>query len=291
MSGAWKGLDTSRLPVFLGYDRVEQMVMALLDRAARWRPDAVVAIVRGGLVPATMAAGALALPLAFVAHDRATGRVDWIGPPSAGRRVLLVDDCCSRGTTLQRARAMLASEGRECLTLTIVHDPETVQFAPDLSHPMTAYFRLPWERGEATPTGRAARRSGPNLDHAVEAPFHGLCLDAALLARPDLPYFAPDRAVLISPLAPTESPRLAASLASGPWRDLPIESRPVSTPLDGDALAGFKAEAATSWGCTHVIEADPVQALLISSLAPHLIVSWWSPDAGRAWTVSAAANP
>jgi hypothetical protein len=266
------------------------MVMALLDRAARWRPDAVVAIVRGGLVPATMAAGTLALPLSFVAHDRATGRVDWIGQPSAGQRVLLVDDCCSRGTTLERARAMLMAEGRECLTLTIVHDPETVQFAPDLSHPMTAFFRLPWERGEATPTGRAARRSGPNLDHAVEAPFHGVCLDAGLLARADLPYFAPDRAVLISALAETGRARLAASLADGPWRDLPIEFRPESVPADGDALAGFKADAATRWGCTHVIESDPAQALLISSLAPHLVVSWWSLEAGRGWTVSAAAS-
>ena len=46
----WKGLDTSRMPVFLGYDQTERMVAALLDRAAQWQPDIVVGIARGGLV-------------------------------------------------------------------------------------------------------------------------------------------------------------------------------------------------------------------------------------------------
>ncbi len=30
----WKGLDTSQMPVFIGYDQVERMVAALLDTAA-----------------------------------------------------------------------------------------------------------------------------------------------------------------------------------------------------------------------------------------------------------------
>ena len=53
--GEWKGLDTGRMPVFLGYDQTERMIAALLDRAAQWQPEAVVGIARGGLVPATMA--------------------------------------------------------------------------------------------------------------------------------------------------------------------------------------------------------------------------------------------
>ena len=54
MSREWKGLNTKLMPVFLGYDQTERMIAALLDRAARWQPDVVVGIVRGGLVPATM---------------------------------------------------------------------------------------------------------------------------------------------------------------------------------------------------------------------------------------------
>ena len=72
----WKGLDTSRAPHFIGYDQAERMVAALMDRAASWRPDAVVAIVRGGLVPGTMAASMLALPMFMVGCGRAGG---WFG--------------------------------------------------------------------------------------------------------------------------------------------------------------------------------------------------------------------
>ena len=61
------------MPVFLGYDQTERMIAALLDRAAQWQPDAVVGIARGGLVPATMAAGILALPLAMIGYERASG--------------------------------------------------------------------------------------------------------------------------------------------------------------------------------------------------------------------------
>ena len=82
------------MPVFLGYDQTERMIAALLDRAAQWQPDTVVGIARGGLVPATMAAGILALPLAMIGFERASGATQWIGAPAerrphpAGRRRL-----------------------------------------------------------------------------------------------------------------------------------------------------------------------------------------------------------
>src|SRR5271165_2849622 len=49
-TSGWKGLDTGRMPVFLGYDQTERMIAALLDRAEQWQPDYVVGIARGGLV-------------------------------------------------------------------------------------------------------------------------------------------------------------------------------------------------------------------------------------------------
>jgi len=285
---AWKGLDTSQVPVFIGYDQVERMVAALLERAASWGPDAVVGLARGGVVPAAMAAGILALPLSFVRHDKTTGAIDWIGPPAIGRRILLIDDCCSSGITLQRARTALRDAGRDCMTLVVVHDPDTVQHVPDLSYPMRALFRLPWERGEATPTGRAAKASGPNTDPGVEAPFVGLGLEPALLTSTAVgPRFPIGRTVLISGVPMAESPWIA-SLAETPYRDLPLECRPDQTRGDQAGIARFKAEAATRWGCTHFIETDAEQAIAISGHAPHLIVSWWSAETGQAWTIGAA---
>src|SRR5215510_3008365 len=218
MRSGWKGLETGRMPVFLGYDQTERMIAALLDRAARWQPDTVVRIARGGLVPATMTAGILALPLAMVGFDRSTGTMTWIGAPARGRRVLLVDDGCSTGHTMGRVRTALLREGLECLTLAVVHDPEATSYVPDLSHAMRALWRFPWERGEATPAGRALRATGAGPDRTTELPFYGLDLDGVFLPDvPDevyqasiaeavlhrhalepfstLPFFAPERAV------------------------------------------------------------------------------------------------
>lgn len=64
-SRRWKGLETGQTPVFLSYDQTERMIAALLHRAAAWQPELVVGIARGGLVPASMAAGLLAVPLAM----------------------------------------------------------------------------------------------------------------------------------------------------------------------------------------------------------------------------------
>lgn len=294
-TAAWKGLDTARMPVFLGYDRIERMIAAQMDRAAAWQPDEVVAIVRGGLAPAVMAAGILALPLSYLGHDAATGAIAWVGPPAAGRRVLLVDDCCSSGVTLHRARQAIEAEGRACLTLVAVHDPDTIQFPPDLSHPMRELFRLPWERGEATPTGRAAKAAGTNTDPSAEAPFHGLALDDRLLAAilahgaapGALPGFPSVRAVLIGAFAETERSRIEAALATTPYAGVPLVC---GIEGQGEALALAKARAATAYGCTHFVDADPAQAIAVAGFGAHLVVGWWSWEASRLWIVGAASD-
>ncbi len=217
----WKGLQTGQMPVFLGYDQTERMIAALLDRAAQWRPDAVVGIARGGLVPATMAAGIMALPLSMIGFERTAGATQWIGVAPAAGRVLLVDDGCSTGRTMDAVRAALLREGRDCLTLAVVHDPDVTSYVPDLSHPMRKLWRFPWERGEATPTGRALRATGAGPDRTTELPFYGLDLDGVFLPDvPDavyhadileavnrrhglepfakLPFFSPERAVVIT---------------------------------------------------------------------------------------------
>jgi hypoxanthine phosphoribosyltransferase len=284
----WKGLNTSAKPVFISYDQVERMVAALVESAARWQPDEVVAIARGGLVPAAMAAGILALPLSFLTHDAATAGVSWIGAPAKGRRILLVDDCCSTGTTLRRAQEKLEEEGRDCLSLVVVHDPDVVQHVPDLSFPMRELFRLPWERGEATPTGRAAKASGANLDLSVEAPFAGLTVNEKLLAGiaagVGLPPLPPERAVLISEFPETERARIEAVLAATPYRGLPLD-------CSSEPTAERKADVAIRWGCTHFIDCDAEQAIAVAGHAPHLIVSWWSVETGCGWTIGAAAQP
>jgi hypoxanthine phosphoribosyltransferase len=290
----WKGLDTSQMPVFLGYDQIERMIAALLDEASAWKPDAVVGIARGGLVPAAMAAGILALPLSMVSHDAITGAVTWIGPPASGRRILLVDDCCSSGNTLQQTRIALTDAGHDCLTLVVVHDPDTVRHLPDLSHPMRALFRLPWERGEATPTGRAAKASRTRNDLAAESPFVAFGIDETFVAGVAQdrapPRLTPSRAVLISSLDEAERTRITGLLASTQYQGLPLECRPGMIAPAPSAVARFKAETATRWGCTHFVECDAEQAIRIAALAQHMIVTWRPSGVERGWVVGAAAQ-
>jgi hypoxanthine phosphoribosyltransferase len=288
----WKGLDTAHMPTFIGYEQAERMVAALLEPAMRWCPDAVVGIARGGLVPATMAACILALPLAMLAADRGTQEVTWLGPPPSGHRLLLVDDCCATGGTMRTARAALLRQGRDVLTLTVVHDPETTGYVPDLSHPMRELFRFPWERGEATPAARALRATGASADRTTEAPFVGLDFDGLFLTPTPvaLPAFARDRAVLMTTLPESERARIAACVAHRVPGGLPLQFPPPDLPPGPRSRAGYKAQAATRWGCTMFVETDPEQAIRIAALAPHLMVRWWSPAEGRAWPIGAAAQ-
>jgi hypoxanthine phosphoribosyltransferase len=310
----WKGLCTDRMPIFIGYDRAEQMVATLLGGVMAWQPEAVVAIPRGGLVPAVMAACTLALPLFMIGFDRHAGSTAWIGPPPDRKRVLLVDDCCATGQTMRAARAALLGQGWDCLTLTIVHDPETTCYVPDFSHPMSQLFRFPWERGEATPAARAWRATGAAADRTTEAPFIGLDLDGVFL--PDvprghydadladalrwrevlepfavLPPFSTERAVVITGRPEVDRAQTEAWLARSGYPGLTLQCRPADVADDVASVASYKAATATRWGCTHFIESDPEQAIRIAALAPHLLVSWWSADETRAWMIGSIGQP
>jgi hypoxanthine phosphoribosyltransferase len=304
----WKGLDPTTIPVFLSYDQIERMIAVLLDRAAAWQPSLVVGIMRGGVVPATMAATILAKPLALIGYERATRTVSWQGPVPVGDRVLLVDDGCSTGNTMMTVRDALVQEGRACFTMAVVHDPEGVATTPDLSHPMRVLWRFPWERGEATPNGRALRSTGAGPDVSKETPFAGIDLDGlfppdveALEADPfagcdalallaSLPFFGPDRAILITGRQESERAR-TKSLLCRYGISMPLECRPNGVSRHPRSLAHFKAFAASRHGCTHFVESDPAQAILIASAMPHLIVTWWSMISGRACVVAAAESP
>ena len=211
-------------------------------------------------------------------------------------------------------REALLREGRDCLTLAVVHDPDVTSLRSRPVAPMRTLWRFPWERGETTPAGRALRATGAGPDRTTELPFYGLDLDGVFLPDvPDavyladiddavarrhllepfasLPYFAPERAVVITGRPDSDRERTCAWLARWGHGALPLECRPSDMPHDPDRVARYKAEAATRWGCTHFVESDAEQALRIAAHAPHLVVSWWSARDARAWLIGVAAQP
>jgi hypoxanthine phosphoribosyltransferase len=298
----WKGLQTDRMPTFLAYDQVERIVGTMLDDVAGWNPEAVVAIVRGGLVPGTMISCMLALPLFMLDWDRTTQLMAWIGPPPDVKRVLLVDDCCATGQTMASVRTALLGQGYDCATLAVVHDPETTCYVPDFSHPMTDLFRFPWERGEATPAARRLRATGAAADRRTELPFFGLDMDGVLMPavgqpgatsgkpRPNLPAYNGERVVAVTRRPESDRAMLEAWLAGWGVPTLALECRRSETAEDVMSLSRYKAATATRWGCTHFVESDPEQAIRIAAAAPHLQVVWWSAAETRAWIIGAAVQ-
>ena len=308
---AWKGLETTRSALFLDYGQIDRMVQALLPAAESWHPDLVAGIARGGIVPATMVATALCLPMALLGFDRSRCQTDWIGPAPIAKRLLLVDDCCSTGETLSAVRDALHAQGREVLTLVVAHDPEVSAYSPDLSHPLTQLWRFPWERGEATPRARQQRAAAAPRELSDEQSYVGIDLDGifladmppssyaadlpATLAARDalppftkLPVFAPDRATIITGRPEFDRSRTQTWLERHNFGHLPLQMRPEDFADRIGSVVQYKAQTATRLGCSHYVESEAAQAIGIAAAAPQLTVIWWDGRTGIGHVIGAA---
>jgi hypoxanthine phosphoribosyltransferase len=127
----------------IGLDRVYELAFDLSRRvrAAGFAPDLVVAVARGGFVPARLvcdflgvrdlaslgvrhyAPGARAEQTACVSHP--------VNAELRGRRVLLVDDVNDSGDTLELARAHLVERSPRELQLAVLHEKAHTRVAAD----------------------------------------------------------------------------------------------------------------------------------------------------------------
>lgn len=118
------------MPNFRSVADMASLIARNLHRIDRTAFDVVVGIPRSGMLPATMIATMLQLPLADVVgygkgivHGR-SGRAE-----TGGKRVLLVDDSCNKGAAMVRAMAMLP-KGTRATRLAVFGpyqvEPETV---------------------------------------------------------------------------------------------------------------------------------------------------------------------
>jgi hypoxanthine phosphoribosyltransferase len=90
--------------IYISYDDVQSMCQYLEDEVARFKPDVIVGIVRGGLLPALHFSHALDRPLIAIqwqTRDGATRHVDKnvVDMIKSGRHVVFVDDINDSGTT------------------------------------------------------------------------------------------------------------------------------------------------------------------------------------------------
>lgn len=123
-------------------------VDALTERI-EWRPDVVVAVVRGGLIPATVFANRFNVRKVYVIKVSHVGDGRKIkrefAPEVAGKKVLLVEDMINTGKSLAAAKEYLEGKGAEVKTACLYTTPVSVM-QPDYSiRQVPEAVEFPWE--------------------------------------------------------------------------------------------------------------------------------------------------
>jgi uncharacterized protein len=122
------------------------------------KPDLIVAIARGGTIPARILSDLLEIPYASVqvklyndiAHAGAKPELKQpLTETVVGKRVLLVDDIADSGTSLQFTVAYLKAQGAEHVKTATLYFKPTCTIAPDYYEKTTGnWVVFPWEYKE-----------------------------------------------------------------------------------------------------------------------------------------------
>ena len=289
------------------YSRVESFVSGFVEQWKGIGFDAVVAVARGGLVPATMAATALGLALHAVAYSRADRKVGWFtaSKPHAGARILLVEDIAGRGTTLIDSLAFLQAQGYSVKVFTLAYDAQS-RIVPDFGMKMPENCRawFPWERESITDTFGLTHNAPTQPEYTYAS--WAIDMDGVLLADlPDQHYQQQLEQTLLArdalPMAcvvPTVDYTTVTIITGRPEQDRVrtqdwLHRHGIHGPLvmRNEALykapqsAAHKADAIIARGHTHFIESDSRQALYIANCVKVAKVIWWND--GKAMEVFA----
>jgi uncharacterized protein len=142
------------------WSQIYDMLLAQTQKIhAEYTPDVVVAIARGGLIPARILVDLLECPRLITVQvefyvDIAQTKNEptlkqALSAPVEGKKVLLVDDIADSGKTLQFMESYLQAQGaREVKTATIYYKPQSA-FKPDFFEKQTcSWVIFPWDTKE-----------------------------------------------------------------------------------------------------------------------------------------------
>lgn len=302
----------------LTYEQIDLWVASLQPELVAAGFACAVGVLRGGAPLALMVSHAAGVPVAFLRYDRATRLAQWdssLPIPPRGSKVLICEDIAGMGHTLADCIGFLHAQGLEIRTLTAAFD-DLSRIRPDYAIDARGYrVLLPWERHAHTDDFQAALRDTPAGSHrrlAEDHTFAAYALDVAVLAAlDDEPGgsaatasghssamtqrvfdrfgFGPERTKLLVCARPqAQRAATAAWLAARGWSGPRLlMGAGESDEADPRAWARRKAEAALGAACTHFIDADPTQAILIARCAPLVRVVWWDAQHGAAQQIAA----
>jgi uncharacterized protein len=152
---------------YVTWGEVEQLVDRLYERmtSARYEPTQVVAVGRGGMVPARLVADAMGIKdielLPIRRYDGLEGKQVQVNHLNGGYgsrlnlygeghgSILLVDDVCDRGETLAY---LVSAIGARFVSTAVLHLKPHSTFQPDFYGRKTengTWLSYPWERRES----------------------------------------------------------------------------------------------------------------------------------------------
>ncbi len=138
----------------VSYDEICQGLEYLCELIASspdgWRPDAIVAVARGGLVPATHVCHYFDRPIYFIYNDVLLDTLD------GHQRILIVDEINDTGSAFQRIQGQIFSQppndGLD-VRYAVLYTRHTTSFAADYFLEFEPFFlrdatwqNFPWER-------------------------------------------------------------------------------------------------------------------------------------------------
>lgn len=300
------------------YEHIDRWIASIQSVLIQQEFDCIIGVLRGGAPIALMASHATGVPVAFLRYDRALRWVSWdssipIPPPES--RVLLCEDISGVGHTLSDCLGYLQRQHLQVQLLTAGFDDKSA-IQPDYGIDGRGYVLLfPWERQSYTDSYRkrwmqtqGGRLNAMEDDHEydtyaidldgillpdVEPAQYEADLQGALLARDALAPFAHLPAlqrikVIITGRPEMDRTRTTAWLRQHGFGEVLLLMR--NTDFHDDSpqqVANYKAQATLRLACTHFVESDPLQAILIAAAAPLLRVIWWDAKARQGRLVAA----
>lgn len=310
-------LDKPGLPVT--YEHMDRLVTSLQSVLLEEAFDSVIGILRGGAPLALMVSHATGVKIAFLRYCRAGRAVTWdssIALPPSGSKVLLCEDIAGAGHTLKDCLAFLQDRGLRVKIFTAGFD-DLSRIRPDYGMDGRGYvLQFPWERQALTAAYRkhwneteGGRNGSMGDDHEYDT--YAIDLDGILL--PDVPLSryvenleaALSERDLLEPFAllppmnqvkvivtgrpEVDRARTQAWLCRHGHGDTPLIMRDTRRYDDTpEQVATHKALASLQSRCTHFIESDPTQAILIAQQMPLLQVIWWHAGSGQGRLIGAA---
>ena len=156
-------------------DRCVTMV-GRTNRAARFRPDCIVAILKGGMVPARLLSdyfGSIEIyPIRVKAYIKprklARVRIEPFRYPIGRKSVLIVDDIHDSGRTLQKLIGHLQIRRPRALRAATLFYKRQVSQPPDFHAHTVApdvWVVFPWERNEMAQARRCPTHEGTRIKH------------------------------------------------------------------------------------------------------------------------------